>query len=318
MLSAVRCTTFGPGENTGKSDSPRITYFYSRLILVAIAASLLAAGAVAQDAKPPVRVHSITGNVQSLPVFHSKALGNDRNIAVYLPPGYDKQPKRRYPVVYMADGQNVFDGFTSYIPNQEWKADEAAESLILANAIEPIIIVAIDNAGVERANEYLPTRDVRAMAGGKAGLFEKMLIEEIKPMIDHSFRTKREPRNTAFVGSSYGGVLALDLGLEHPDVFGKLGVVSPSLNWDDQVMLKKISALKGKADQQYWIDMGTNEWGPMVGLAQQAAVNFERKGWKQGKDLLLYIDGNAIHNEGAWARRFPLMLVYFFANRGVF
>ena len=180
------------------------------------------------------------------------------------------------------------------------------------------IMVAIDNAGAERPNEYLPTYDEKHKYGGKADLFAKMLFEEIKPMIDREFRTKPEAKNTAFVGSSYGGVLALHLGLTNSSKLGKIGVVSPSLDWDDDVMIRSIDALTTKLPVKIWLDAGTQEWSKMVSYMEKAADALESKGWKKGKDLMVYVDGWAVHNEAAWARRLPVILLYLFARKGVF
>lgn len=279
-----------------------------------IIACLTAIAAIA-NAQGPARKSSLTGNIKHHANFHSKVLNNDRNIIVYLPPDYETSPNRRYPVLYMHDGQNVFDGMTSYIPNQEWRADEAAESLISSGLIEPLIIVGIDNAGVERANEYLPTTMTRpdgAKWGGKADLYGKMLIEEIKPLIDQTYRTKRDRANTALCGSSFGGVITLYLGLTHPETFSKLLVVSPSIWWDNNYLLKKLEELKAKPNLKIWLDMGTAEGDSSTKAAKDAAQILAKKGMSMGRDVVLYIDSGAEHNEVAWARRFPAMLMYLF------
>jgi enterochelin esterase-like enzyme len=109
--------------------------------------------------------HTLTGIVRVHQHFHSKILNNDRDVIIYLPPGYDADKNRRYSVFYMRDGQNLFDGATSYIPGQEWQVDETAERLIATRSIEPLIIVGIYNAGMERVNEYTAARDEKYKAG---------------------------------------------------------------------------------------------------------------------------------------------------------
>lgn len=99
-------------------------------------------------------------------------LNNDRDVLVYLPPGYGANGTRHFPVFYLHDGQNLFDGATSFIPGQEWRVDEVAQSLIASGKIEPLIIVGIYNAGVERVNEYTAAQDPKYKAGGKADLYE--------------------------------------------------------------------------------------------------------------------------------------------------
>ena len=272
--------------------------------------------ALAQTQTAPTRVTSLTGNIKIHEGFASKALGNSRTISVYLPPGYDDAKSRQYPVLYMHDGQNVFDGMRSFIPNQEWKADESAESMINAKLIEPIIIVAIDNGGMKRADEFLPTAAKMGSntSGGNANAYGKMLVEEIKPFIDKTYRTQTDAAHTALCGSSFGGIVTLHLGLTYPDVFGKLGICSPSVWWDHKVVLKEVEQLAKHARQRVWIDAGTGEGGGMDTDAKLLAAEFEKKGWTQGKDLILWIDAHAQHNEAAWARRLPSILTYFFAR----
>ncbi len=261
------------------------------------------------------RVASLTGNIEKLVSFESKVLQNRRNISVYLPPQYASDKGRRFPVLYMHDGQNVFDGATSYIPNQEWRADEAAEALIKAGLIEPIIIVGIDNGQAARADEYLPWKIKmgNSEVGGKADLYGKMLTDEIMPMVNAKYRTKTGPSNTGLVGSSFGGVITSYLGITRPDVFGKLGIVSPSVWVNGRELLKTVKPIKNR--QRIWIDMGTKEGLSAVPDAQALFVAYKSAGWKEGKDITLVIDGNAEHNELAWSRRMMSILTYLFGRR---
>ena len=275
---------------------------------VAVAMALLPVIGYCQDA----RRTSLTGNIRKHESFPSKTLGNRRNLIVYLPPNYDSETKRRYPVVYMHDGQNVMDGMTSYIPNAEWRADEAAERLIRAGLLEPIIIVGIDNAQAERGNEYTPTADAQYKFGGKSEQYGKFLVDEVMPFVNRTYRTKTGAKNTGLIGSSLGGLVTMDLGIRYPDKFGKLGIVSPSVWWDDRVILKRVAAMPKKNDQRIWIDMGTNEGVSGVADAQALAKALEAKGWKPGKDLALVIDGFAGHNEPAWAGRIGEILLFLF------
>lgn len=259
----------------------------------------------------------MTGKIETIAAVESKVLGRSRDILVYLPPDYGDDLRRRYPVIYFHDGQNVFDGATSFIPNQEWRADETAEALTRAGMIEPVIMVAIPNAGMERANEYLPTRfTIRGSTmGGQADLYGKMITDELKPMIDKRFRTKKDAANTALIGSSFGGIVTLHLGLTRPDVFGKLGVLSPSVWVDGRVMLKRIAALEKKPKLRIWTDMGGSEGPEALTDAQDLREALIGKGWKVGRDLIYYEEPLAEHNEGAWARRLPLILNYFFGKK---
>lgn len=266
-------------------------------------------------AAPQDRVRSQTGDIRTHLALKSAYLKSPHDVLVYLPPGSEKG-SMRYPVFYVGDGQNVFDGMTSYIPNKEWRMDEAAQALIEANLIEPLIIVAVSNAGMERANEYLPTRaKYRDMEfGGQGDLFVKMLAGEIKPLIDRTYRTKKGPTDTAIGGSSFGGIMALHTALSRPDVFGKAAVVSPSLWWDDRSMVKRVDTLKGKLKLRLWLDMGTEEGADAVPDLLSLGETLKGKGWQAGKDMAIFIDKGAQHNEDAWARRAPLMLMFLFGK----
>ncbi len=136
-----------------------------RLKLIVLVLLLLARATTAQH-------HTLTGDVRLHKSFHSNTLNNDRDVLVYLPPGYGTNGTRHYPVFYLHDGQNLFDGATSFIPGQEWRVDGVAQSLIASGKIEPLIIVGIYNAGVERVNEYTAAQDSKYKAGGKADLYE--------------------------------------------------------------------------------------------------------------------------------------------------
>lgn len=273
--------------------------------------ALLSVGFVLQAQRVP----SLTGTVEKLVGFESKILQNRRNLSVYLPPKYPQESQRRFPVLYMHDGQNVFDGATSYIPSQEWRADESAESLINAGLIEPIIIVAIDNAQADRGNEYLPWRIKLGNneMGGKADLYGKMLTDEVMPLVNAKYRTKTGPANTGLLGSSFGGVITSYLGITRPDVFGKLGIVSPSVWVNQRELLKTVKPVKNR--QRIWIDMGTKEGESAVPDARALFEAYKSAGWREGKDITLVIDGNAEHNELAWSRRMMSILTYLFGRR---
>ncbi|MBS1703930.1 MAG: alpha/beta hydrolase [Armatimonadetes bacterium] len=266
----------------------------------------------------PQRMSSLTGNIERIDRFESKILGNSRNLIVYLPPNYKQDTKTRYPVVYMHDGQNIFDGATSYIPNQEWRADEAAEALIEAGLIEPLIIVGIDNAGMERANEYLPTKFKwnNSEIGGKADLYGRMITDEIMPIINERYRTKTGPDNTGLIGSSFGGVATCYLGATHPEIFGRLGVVSPSVWVDDRILLKLIKPTERRVRRpRVWIDIGGKEGADAVRDTRDLYDVYVQNGWKPRTDVVLYIEQNAEHNELAWSRRIPSILTYLFPKK---
>jgi len=261
---------------------------------------------------PAARMGSITGNVKFHDEFASKILGNKRKLGVYLPPNYAANPNRKYPVLYLLDGQNVFDGARSFIPNLEWRADEAAQRLIGAGLIDPIIIVAVDNGNTKRIDEYTPTRTERG--GGEGDKFGQFLTTEVMPFINKTYRTDPLGPKTGLAGSSLGGLITAHLGLKYPTRFGRLGVMSPSVWWDNRVILRTVRGYSGTQRARVWIDMGTRESQEGTRDAQALRDAFLAKGWVSGRNLAYVEDGFAQHNEGAWANRFGEMLMFFYGT----
>lgn len=230
---------------------------------------------------------------------------------VYLPPGYERAMKWRYPVLYLHDGQNVFDGNTSFIPGEEWEVDESAEYLIKARSIRPVIIVAIYNAGEFRLDEYTDTRDAKGR-GGKAELYARFLLEELMPFIDSNYRTRQEPRSVGLGGSSLGGLVTLYIGLKHLDRFGKLAVMSPSVWWNDRAILHHIPDTRGVLRPRIWLDIGTAEGNKTVHDARLLRDKLLASGWRTDSDLRYREFHGAPHTERAWAARVPEMLRFLF------
>jgi predicted alpha/beta superfamily hydrolase len=263
------------------------------------------------------REHTLTGDVRLHKGFHSKILNNDRDVIVYLPPGYVADPKRHYPVFYLQDGQNLFDGATSFIPGQEWRVDEVAQALVTAGKIEPLIVVGIYNAGVDRVNEYTAAPDPKYKAGGKGDLYGRFLVEELKPFIDRTYRTMTDAKHTGIGGSSLGGLISLYLGLKYPTVFTRIAVVSPAVFWADNQIVHYTEQSR-KAILRIWLDIGTKEGRDAnearatidnVRLLKQALIV---KGWEEGKDLKYLEAEGAEHNEKAWAARIDQILQFLF------
>jgi predicted alpha/beta superfamily hydrolase len=282
--------------------------------LAAIVALFLCGTARAQQP------HTLTGDIRSHKSFHSIVLQNDRDVLVYLPPGYDATKSKRYAVFYMHDGQNLFDGATSFIPGQEWRVDETAQRLIAAGKIEPLIIVGVYNTK-DRINEYTPAADPKYKMGGNADLYGRMLVEELKPLIDAQYRTKRDAKHTGLGGSSLGGLVSLYLGLKYSNVFGQVAVVSPSVWFANKQIVHYVESLAKKPKVRIWMDMGTKE-GRTAEDAQQTVTDARllketlmKKGWKLGRDLNYFESEAAEHNEGAWAARVELILTFLFPRK---
>lgn len=256
--------------------------------------------------------HTLAGRVERHPEFRSEALGGTRRIWVYLPPRYTFETERRYPVLYLQDGQNVFDGATAFIAGREWEVDEAAERLIARNEIEPLIVVAVDNGGERRIAEYTPTRTRRAPDGGAADAYGRMLTDELKPWVDRTYRTRPGRESTAIGGSSLGALVSLYLGLAHPAVFGGIAALSPSVWWDDEWVVRFVDGLPSKPDTRVWVDIGTREADEAVPMVRHLRDALVRKGWRENVDLRYVEAEGARHDEGAWAARTPDVLRFLF------
>ncbi len=257
------------------------------------------------DANPRYRV---------IPAFHSEFLANDRDVLVYLPEAYEAEPDRRFPVFYLNDGQNLFDGRTSYVVNRTWRAHATADWLTAQGRIEPVILVGVNNAGLHRMAEYTPTRDFR-LGGGDGEQYGKLLTRELKPYLDAEFRTLPECVNTALGGSSLGGLISLALGLNYPETFGRLAVLSPSVWWDHRSILMLVNEARPRPELRIWLDMGTSEGLRHLRDCDLLHHRLRQRGWRDGRDLRYLRVPGGLHNEDAWAARFGKVLEFLFPPR---
>jgi predicted alpha/beta superfamily hydrolase len=255
---------------------------------------------------------SITGNMILHEQVVSKHLTRPRNVSVWLPPGYDESGGR-YPVLYLHDGQNLFDQSTAAF-GVEWQVDETATRLMEAKEIPPVIIVGIWNTP-ERIEEYTVTKDRRLEQGGRGLDYIQFLTSELKPLIDRTYRTRPEQDSTYIGGSSLGGLISLHACMEQPDVFGKCFAFSPSLGWDEERLLESLNTGRvWPQTVQLWFSMGTNEGR---GATAQAA-NLERA--QRLRDLLKPAKAESTvpvhfhefekgtHDEKSWALQFSVAL----------
>lgn len=252
------------------------------------------------------------GRIHLLPRFASRNLSTARNLIVYLPPGYEAGADR-YPVLYLQDGQNLFDPATAF-GGQDWRADVTADHLIRRRAVQPLIMVGLYNTGVERIAEYTPTRDHRR-TGGKGDRYAAMLAREVKPYIDAAYRTERGPAHTGVGGSSMGGLVSLAAGLLYPRVFGRVAILSPSVWWDQQSILKMVERYRFPVRPRIWMDAGTAEGDApeqVIADLRMLGQALLAKGWREGVDLRYSEVQGAGHNEWAWGARFGMVLEYLF------
>jgi predicted alpha/beta superfamily hydrolase len=245
--------------------------------------------------------------------FASRYLQSRRDLAVYLPPGYDSSHDR-YPVLYFQDGQNLFDPATAFL-GQDWHADVTANRLIAEGAIRPFIMVGIYNAGIRRISEYTPTRDRRLRKGGKAERYAQMLVREIKPFIDREYRTRKGAKDTAVGGSSLGALVSLVCALDYPRVFGHVAAISPSVWWDDRVIVRMVDDWRSRVRPRIWLDTGTNEGDSPQQIVEDARSLRDaliRRKWVEGSDLAYCEFNGAGHNEAAWGGRLDAVLRWMF------
>jgi predicted alpha/beta superfamily hydrolase len=254
------------------------------------------------------------GRLRLHPRFPTGFLSTPRDIIVYVPPGYDAS-SARYPVLYLQDGQNLFDPATAFA-GQEWRADWTADDLIARDAIEPALIVGVYNTGVRRISEYTPTRDAQNHKGGKADRYAQMLARELKPFIDAEYRTRRGPTDTGVGGSSLGGLASIEAALLYPRVFGKAAVMSPSVWWDQRSILGMVRRFSGAARPRIWLDTGTMEGDSPPQVVDDARLLRDvlvERGWRGGEDLAYREYEGAGHNESAWGARLGEVLTWMFA-----
>ena len=240
-------------------------------------------------------------------------------MTVYLPPGYDAEPRRRYPVLYLHDGQNLFDPARAAF-GVAWDADATAERLIRARRIPPLLLVGIDNTP-ERLDEYAYYPDSHERTGGRGRLYARFVLKEVKTFIDGHYRTLPDRRHTAVAGSSMGGLISLSMAHEHHERFSLCGAVSPSLWWGDGRVLGDYETDGGwMRRMRFWLDMGTREgFGrghvtPTIRRARQLVGGFDAAGLIPGRDYLYWEVAGGEHNEAAWAARFDKLLLYFFGR----
>lgn len=268
-----------------------------------------------QDAaKIPVRRSTRRPSVTVLDTaFAIPQLGRTRRVWVYLPPDYATSG-RRYPVLYMHDGQNVFDDSTSFAG--EWGVDEALDSLHAAG--DPgVIVVAVDNGGQLRMDEYSPWRHPRA-GGGEGDAYVDFLAHTLKPWIDRAYRTRPGRDDTGVMGSSMGGLISLHAALRHPDVFGRIGVFSPSLWFSDSVFVAARNARPAARPRMYFVSGGME--GPperrriVVDDQQRMVDTLAAAGWRVGTDVHAAAPDDGQHSEWFWRREFPAAYRWLFAG----
>jgi predicted alpha/beta superfamily hydrolase len=251
-----------------------------------------------------------SGQLRKHDQFHSRFLRNQRDLIVYLPPGYDEQPWRQFPVLYLHDGQNLFDRATAFA-GVDWNIQGTADHLIQAGAVQSLIVVGIYNSGKSRIHEYTPTKTPK-LGGGRADRYAKFLLQEVMPFIQRGYRALVEPSLTGIGGSSLGGLVSLYFGLKYPQTFGKIAALSPSVWWNQRVIHRLAAAATVRPRPSIWLDIGTREGPRMVPDVEQFRDVLLKKGWRLGQDLHYERVEGGEHNEAAWAQRIGRVLQFLY------
>ncbi len=251
-------------------------------------------------------VSTISGNVRVLGAMPMQTLDRARAIRIYLPPDY-ADSDRRYPVLYMHDAQNLFDDATSYAG--EWGIDETLDELASSTGLE-LIVVGIDNGQEKRMNELTawPNPEHGTPEGRE---YVDFIVSHLKPRIDAEYRTLSDPANTGIMGSSMGGLISHYAILEHPDVFGRAGVFSPSFWFSDDVF-SYTEAKPLAADARIFMLTGSEEGPDMVDPTLAMRDLFAEIG--AGARVRTEIVDGAEHNERSWRAQFGRVAVWLFSN----
>jgi predicted alpha/beta superfamily hydrolase len=258
-------------------------------------------------------ISTLPARVTLHPRFHSRFLSADRDITVYVPPEYDQQPDRHFPVLYLHDGQNLFDPATSFVPGRTWRVAETADETIGAGTVQPLIIVGIANTGEHRIAEYTPVPDWK-MGGGEADKYGRLITEELMPFIHANYRTLRGREHTGMGGSSLGGLATLYLGLQYSDLFGRLAVLSPSVWWNHKSIIGYVNEVRLDHRPRIWLDVGKAEGRRTLDDADLLERRLKANGWRSDVDLHYERISGGTHDEGAWAERFGPLLRFLFPS----
>jgi predicted alpha/beta superfamily hydrolase len=296
-----------------------------------IAALVITACGAPSAEQTPAPSSAAVGNVVGdlrLHEFSSSVFGNTRMLRVWLPPGYDTPANRtrRYPVLFLNDGQNLFDSTTAILNPMEWRVDETVSALVASGTIEPLIVVGVDNAGRRgRFREYFPYVDKYLdppESNPRGSSYPAFLVDEVIPFIEARYRISRDPNERALGGSSAGALAALYTLISRPNTFGRVLIESPSLYVDDYHILRAAASLEQWPERIY-LGVGTNESGepeckPSTEDTElvRDVKRFEAQLLEAGVEPLqirLLVSPCAVHNERAWAERLPLALTFLFA-----
>lgn len=241
--------------------------------------------------------------------FKVPQLQTTRRIWIYLPPDYHQSTKK-YPVIYMEDGQNLFDNATSF--SGEWKVDETLNK-IFADTKKSAVVIGIDNGGAERLNEYSAWEN-KKYGGGKGDLYADFLVNTLKPFVDKNFRTLKDAKNTALIGSSMGGLISYYIGLKYPKSFGKLGIFSPSF-WfaPDELRTFTLKNAANATQTKFYFYAGLKESPEMAEDVRKISTLLMSNG-VPSSNLKIVFNPYGTHSEPYWAQAFSPAFLWLFCK----
>ena len=266
-----------------------------------------------------IRADGATGDLR-LHRFRSRIFKNTRFLRVWLPPNYDdpQNAGRHYPVLYLNDGQNLFESSTAF-GGVEWGVDETADRMIREGIVPPMIIVGLDNTGKDRLREYMPHRSMHPMMMRVKGrYYPDFLMKEVMPFVERVYRAATGPENTGLGGSSLGALIALYMAITRPGVIGRLLLESPSL-WASNRQIIKDSRGVRIWPERIFLAVGTAEAGSpersrtVVDDVRELAAIMRRAVLSERRLRTVIAEG-AVHNESAWGERFPEALQFLFGE----
>lgn len=243
-----------------------------------------------------------TASLQVLEGVYSPELDNQRDVLVHLPASYHGS-HRSYPVLYMQDGQNLFDPDTSFAG--EWGMGRILDAA--ARRGLEAIVVGVPNKGAERLDEYSPFPDPARGGGGRGAAYAAFLVRTLKPLVDRRFRTRRSREHTVIAGSSMGGLISLSALFRHPGTFGAAGVLSPSLWFAGGAIFSDIDRA-AFVPARIYLDIGALEGAEHVANARRMRDLLQAKGYRIGRDLRWLESRSGRHDERSWGRRFARAL----------
>lgn len=302
FVTAGRSTRFRISDSGGEIDCPGEGKLYETPLEVMLLqdGGLFNYQPAARVAPSRIEVHPEIASPQGLAA---------RALRVYLPRGYDQHPGRRYPVLYMHDGQNLFGRTGSGFPPVHWNVDGTLDRLIAMGQVRELIVVGIDNTPDRKTDYTPPAAPEGGIADGQGDRYLAYVRDTVKPLTDARYRTLSEPRDTGVAGSSLGGLISTYFGLEAPGTFSRIGALSPAY-WAHRGVMERINSEAELPRWRHYLDSG--DAGPQAGGSPDGMADCKevrdrmlRRGMASGRDLLHLVGSGHEHNETAWQLRFP-------------